>query len=121
MRKSREWWTAVSPWLKYLITFLKFGVPMGHAIRAVVDALDVKNIEAQIVSLERITDDLPDVPMLDSMSRVEKQPQVGQEQMVGPALRALHSFLLVPASLTDLFTVCYLRVEEYDYDFGGRH
>ena len=70
LRKSREWWAAVSPWLKYLVTFLKFGVPMGHAIGAVVDALDVKNIEAQIGLLEKITDDLVIYPKNLAVSQI---------------------------------------------------
>src|SRR6266700_1507525 len=29
LRKSKEWWTTVGPWLNHLINFLKFAVPMG--------------------------------------------------------------------------------------------
>jgi GTPase SAR1 family protein len=93
LRKSREWWTTVSPWLKHLITFLKFGVPMGHAIGAVVDGVDIKNMAAQIGLLEKITEDLAAIPALDSVDHVE-QPHLSKEQLLGPALRALHSFLV---------------------------
>jgi hypothetical protein len=97
-RKSREWWTTVGPWLNHLINFLKFAVPMGKAVGVVVEAVDIlpdmKQIQANIDLLEQIVQDLPGFASLDSMKDVEEQTQTDQYQRtVGPALRALHSFL----------------------------
>ena len=81
-------------WLKYLITFLKFGVPLGDALGVVVDAIDFKAIENQLKLLEQITSDLPEVVVeSDPFSAVNKEMRVGREQVTGPALRVLHSFL----------------------------
>lgn len=90
----REWWTIVAPWLKYLITFLKYGVPFGDALGAVIDAADFKAIENQLKLLEKITEDLPGIVVeSDPLSAVENDLHVGRDQAVGPALRVLHSFL----------------------------
>jgi internalin A len=93
LRPSREWWVKVSPWLKYLITFLKVGVPMAQAVGNVIDAVDFKNLDAQVKLLERITEDLPEIIEGKPMSPIEEGLIPGQEQTVGPALRFLHSFL----------------------------
>ncbi len=93
LRPSREWWVRVSPWLKYLITFLKFGVPMIHALGNVIDAVEFKTIDAQLKLLEKITEDLPEFTKEKPMSPTESPMHVGQEQTIGPALRFLHSFL----------------------------
>jgi GTPase SAR1 family protein len=93
LRPSREWWVKVSPWLKYLITFLKFGVPMAGAVGMVVDAVDFKNIDAQVKLLEKITVDLPEIMEGKPTSPIEERLHPGQEQTIGPALRFLHSFL----------------------------
>jgi internalin A len=90
----KEWWKAVAPWLKYLISFLKFGIPLGDALGAVIDTLDFKVIENQLKLLETITSDLPGVVVESNpMSSVEKDMHIGREQVVGPALRVLHSLL----------------------------
>jgi len=93
LRPSRDWWVKVSPWLKYLITFLKFGVPMVGAIGNVVDAVDFKNIDAQVKLLEKITEDLPEIIEGKPAGPIEGGLQLGQDQTIGPALRFLHSFL----------------------------
>jgi internalin A len=94
LRKARVWWIAVSPWLKRLVTFLKFGVPIGHAIGALVDEVNIRQWETQIELLEKITEDLPDIPTIDDMGRREQSLYSEKEQTEGPALRALHSFLV---------------------------
>src|SRR6266568_4849604 len=98
LRKSKEWWTTVGPWLNHLINFLKFAVPMGKAVGVVVEAIeilpDIKQIQANIDLLEQITQDLPDVASYDSMKDINELTQTDQYQRtVGPALRALHNFL----------------------------
>ncbi len=99
LRKSKEWWTTVGPWLNHLINFLKFAVPMGKAVGVVVEAVDIlpdmKQIQANIDLLEQIVQDLPGFASPDSMKDVEEQTQTDQYQRtVGPALRALHNFLI---------------------------
>ena len=93
LRPSREWWVKVSPWLKYLITFLKFGVPMVQAVGKVIDEVDFKNIDSQVKLLEQITEDLPEIDEEEPVSPIERHLHSGQEQTIGPALRFLHSFL----------------------------
>jgi hypothetical protein len=94
LQVPREWWASVAPWLKYLITFLKFGVPLGDALGVVVEATDFKAIQNQLKLLEQITSELPDVVVeSDPFRPVEKEMQVSREQVTGPALRVLHSFL----------------------------
>jgi internalin A len=90
LRKAKEWWIEFSPWLNHLIKFIKFGVPMGKAIGAVVDEVDVKQLQSYIDLMEEISKELPEIADLDSMKDVDKQS--GQDA-VGPALRALHSLL----------------------------
>ena len=89
-RKAKEWWAEVSPWLNHLIKFIKFGVPMGKAIGALVDEVDIKQLQSYIDLMEEITKELPEIADLDSMDDIDKQS--GQDA-VGPALRALHSLL----------------------------
>lgn len=94
LRQAEAWWVTVSPWLNYLIKFLKFGVPMGKAIGAVVDEVDVKQMQTYIDLLDEITKELPEFADLASLKRLDKHPHPDQEQAtVGPALRALYSFL----------------------------
>ncbi len=94
LKMPKRWWTTVAPWLKYLITFLKFGVPLGDALGAIVDTVDFKAIENQLKLLEQITVDLPEIVVESgSLDAVEKELHVGRDQVVGPALRVLHSFL----------------------------
>src|SRR6266571_199652 len=98
LRKSKEWWTTVGPWLNHLINFLKFAVPMGKAVGVVVEAVeilpDIKQIQANIDLLEHITQDLPDVASYDSMKDITEPTLTDQYQRtVGPALRALHNFI----------------------------
>src|SRR6266849_359920 len=86
LRKSKEWWASIRPWLNHLINFLKFAVPMGKAIGDVFDAVDIKQIQANIDLLEEIAKDLPGFASLDSMKEVDKQTQPDQyQQTVGTA------------------------------------
>ncbi len=94
LRRSKEWWASVRPWLNHLINFLKFAVPMGKVISGVYDAIDVKQIQAHIDLLEEIVKDLPEFPSLDEAKGVDVQTRPDlYQRTIGPALRALHSFL----------------------------
>lgn len=95
VRQPKTWWTSLAPWLYHLIIFLKFAVPMGGKIAGVAYEKTVMDeIKSSIELMEQITKSLPKVATLDSISRTPAQPEVvEEEQVAGPALRVLHSFL----------------------------
>lgn len=71
---------------------------MGKAVGVVVEAIDIlpeiKQIQANIDLLEQIVQDMPEFASYDSMKDIEEKTQTDQfQRTVGPALRALHSFL----------------------------
>jgi hypothetical protein len=54
----------------------------------------IKQMEQGIKLLEQINSDLPRLESADSFKRMAAQPHMGEEvELVGPALRALHTFL----------------------------
>ena len=89
----RGWWKAVAPWLKYLVAFLKFGVPLGDVLGAVIDATDFKAIENQLKLLEKIIEDLPKMVVESDPIRAVEEDHHSDQEAIGPALRVLHSFL----------------------------
>lgn len=95
LRQAEEWWTTMYPWLKRLIGFLKFGIPMaGRVAEMALSETDFNNIQRSIDLLEEITKDIPQPADFDSMDRSTTVPLLRREQtMEGPALRALHSYL----------------------------
>jgi internalin A len=81
-------------YLQSLVKFLKFGVPMGKAIGEVYDEEVVKQIEPNIELLEEISKQLPMIDGADSMQSMKAHARQDEgQQAVGPALRALYSFL----------------------------
>jgi len=94
LREAEEWWVKVSPWLNQVIKFIKFGVPMGKAIGAVYDGVDVEYMKAQIDLMDEISHQLPEISLLDTLNDAVIDPQLNYEQrVIGPALRAIYSFL----------------------------
>jgi internalin A len=94
LRKAEEWWVAVVPWLNHLVTFLKFAVPKGAALGQVYDAAEIKQMQSSIGLMKEIIESLPEFSTLDSSMRLSNQLRPEQEQrIIGPALRALNSFL----------------------------
>lgn len=94
VREGAQWWIKLSPWLDHLMKFLKFGVPLGKAIGAVYEATELDQIRTQIELMQAISDILPSVSRSDEMSSVVTLLNMNYEQQaIGPALRALHSFL----------------------------
>jgi internalin A len=94
LRQSKEWWSALYPWIKNLVTLLKYGVPLAGAVGAIVDAVDFKNFDAQVQLLEKISEDLPDIVESDPLqpaSRTFKEGRV--DEAIGSALRVLYHFL----------------------------
>ncbi len=85
--QPKEWWVNVSPWLRYIIAFLKQGVPLAGAV---IDAVDFKNFEAEIDLLEKVTEDLSNIVESDPRSFEHTRAHDGQEEaMIGPALPRL--------------------------------
>jgi internalin A len=91
VRKANEWWRNVRPWVSRLVTFFKYGVPLGKAIGVVYDAVDVKLLEDSISLMEEIVNDVSEFADEGGMESLEAVPE-GQ-QAVGPALRAIYNFL----------------------------
>ncbi|GHO98808.1 hypothetical protein KSF_088560 [Reticulibacter mediterranei] len=95
LRQAEEWWVSIHPWLKHLVTFLKFGVPMaGKVLGVALDEVDFKKMQNALGLVEEITKNIPQASSLDSMDRSTTIPVLRREQEVtGTALRALHSYL----------------------------
>jgi hypothetical protein len=68
---------------------------LTKAVGDVLDKIDVDQMKNQIALIEEITKDLPLLPMLDTLdSAVPETHFQHEQQVIGPALRALHSFLI---------------------------
>lgn len=94
LREAEEWWIKVNPWLNRVLTFLKFGLPIGRAIGAVYDEVALDHMKADLDLMDEITQHIPDVATFDALSTAAPEPDLNHEQrVIGPALRALHSFL----------------------------
>jgi Leucine-rich repeat (LRR) protein/GTPase SAR1 family protein len=94
LRQPRKWWVAVSPWLKHLITFLKYGVSIAGVPFDI--GTDVyKQIDNQVGLLDKIVEDIPDLDEKDSVgpTEVERSHPGNRKRSSGAALRVLHSFL----------------------------
>jgi hypothetical protein len=63
LRQAETWWAEVSPWLGYLLKFLKYGMPMskvtGLGDLAGLTEEAIKQMEQGIKVLEQINSDLP--------------------------------------------------------------
>jgi internalin A len=95
LRAAREWWTTMSPWLNRLTTLLKVGISLTTAVGDVIDEIGIGHIKNHIALIEEITKDLPLLPWLDTLdSAVPETHFQHEQQVIGPALRALHSFLI---------------------------
>ncbi len=90
----KEKWKELVPWLKRIITFLKFVAPLVSPLGGIVDAADFKAIDNQLKLLETLTGDIPNMVVeSDPMKSVERDMHIGREQAEGASLRVLHSFL----------------------------
>jgi hypothetical protein len=93
LHMPKDWWVSVAPWLKQVITFLKYGVPLGHALGAVIDAGEIRDVNAQISLFETIVKDVAEMDLPGGRAGIDRSATVEREQVTGPALRALHAFL----------------------------
>jgi len=94
LAQSKEWWSTMYPWIKTLVTLLKYGVPLAGAAGMVLDQIDFKNFDAQVQLLEKISEDLPD-SIESGPLQPESQPFKGgrADDIIGSALRVLYHLL----------------------------
>jgi internalin A len=92
LHQPKEWWGQVSPWMRHLIRFLKFGVPLGAAIEGVYNAATAKQFEAEIALMEQMVASLPDLGD-DEHPRSFADSQGRTQEAEGAALRALRNLL----------------------------
>jgi hypothetical protein len=92
--RQKDWWIKVSPWLKCLVEFLKFGVPItGRVLNNAINEEIYKQPSKQIELLEQIVEDIPKIVEYGPSSLAERHYLGDFEQGVGLALRALYDFL----------------------------
>ncbi|HEX3642616.1 MAG TPA: hypothetical protein VHV10_15110, partial [Ktedonobacteraceae bacterium] len=96
--QTKDWWLKISPWLKHLLKFLEYGIEHSISIQSEVSDIiphrqRYKQVNQQVELLNKITEELDRSIEHDSTSLAERSHPSGFEQNVGPALRALHSFL----------------------------
>ncbi|HEU5377637.1 MAG TPA: hypothetical protein VFV38_19610, partial [Ktedonobacteraceae bacterium] len=69
--------------------------PVGTAIVNLYDAAGVEQIQKQVTLMEEISDRIPQIGKLDTLSEADPEPHLHHDQQVtGAALRALHQFLV---------------------------
>jgi internalin A len=94
LREAKEWWLALTPWLNRLTTLFKVGVPLAHVIGNVMIEVDMDHVKNQIALVEQIAKDIPALSSLNTLDSAVPEPHLNyQHQVIGPALRALQSFL----------------------------
>src|SRR5262249_33284044 len=94
-REAEEGWIKVSPWLNYVVRFLKFGVPLGKTIGALYDEIDVNHMQNHIDLMEQIIQSIPEVAALDRLNSAATQRHADHEQkVIGTAFRTVHSLLV---------------------------
>jgi hypothetical protein len=96
LRQPKKWWIAVSPWLKHLVTFLKYGIPIAGATLHVVFGENIYHlVDRQVELLETMIEDTSeqDERDLTSGAGVEGSYAGSWGQKSSAALRVLHNFL----------------------------
>ena len=66
---------------------------MGKLIGEAFGAAHLEQMQPQTALMEEIVKDLPYLPALDSLDRAGAHSQISRQEVLGAALRALHSFL----------------------------
>ncbi len=98
LHQTKDWWLKISPWLKHLIKFLENSIANSLSIPCevsdgIADKERYKQVNQQVELLKKIAEEVASSIEHDSTSLAERSYPGGFEQNVGPALRALHSFL----------------------------
>jgi hypothetical protein len=92
LHQTKDWWLKISPWLKHLIKFLENSLPIACEVSDVIDDRErYKQVNQQVELLKKIAEEVASSVGHNSTSLAESSG--GFEQNIGPALRALHSFL----------------------------
>jgi Leucine-rich repeat (LRR) protein/GTPase SAR1 family protein len=94
LHRTKDWWLKISPWLKHLIKFLENslenGLPISYEVSDLIpDKEKYKQVNQQVELLKQIAQEAAS----DSTGLAERFYSGGFEQNIGPAIRALHSFL----------------------------
>lgn len=94
VRQGKEWWNAMSPWLRRLVKLLEVGLPLGKAINEAWKLVDMERFIPAITVMQEILADLPEIGGNDDLKEVRLDAQ-GQtlQRLEGTALEALHTFL----------------------------
>src|SRR5262249_38591292 len=58
LAKPHDWWVKVSPWLKHLVTFLKYGLPFAGFSIGTLDFKDFQALENEIDFLGKLNKEL---------------------------------------------------------------
>jgi internalin A len=95
LREAKDWWLAISPWLNRLVAVLKVVLPVGTAIGTIYDTAGFEQIQKQLTLMEEISDRIPQLGKLNTLSEADPDPHLHRDQQAtGAALRALHQFLV---------------------------
>ncbi len=85
--QTEDWWLKISPWLKHLIKFLENNLQISGEVSDLIPTKEkYQQVNQQVELFKKIIESIDH----DSTSLTHLR---GFEQNVGPALRALHSFL----------------------------
>jgi internalin A len=89
--KPHGWWLKVSPWLKHLVTFLKYSFPIAGLGMAGLDPKDFKALDNEIELLGKLHEELPEIVGTDAS--LDQEELSTDNEVVGSALRVLCQFL----------------------------
>jgi Leucine-rich repeat (LRR) protein len=98
LHQTKDWWLKVLPWFKHLIKFLENSLENSVSINTEVSDLipdreKYKQVNQQVELLKKIAEEVASSVEYDSTSLAERSQSGDFGQNVGPAFRALHSFL----------------------------
>ena len=90
VRKPHGWWVKISPWLKHLATFVKYGFPIAGISMAAFDHKDFQTLNNEIDLLSKLHEELSEIVDSDASQDQEFRTQ---DELEGSALRVLYNFL----------------------------
>lgn len=94
VRQGKEWWNAMSPWLRRMVKLLEVGLPLGKAINEGWKLMDIERFVPEIEVFQEILTDLPEIEASDDLSQAHLGAQAQTlQRLEGGALEALHTFL----------------------------
>jgi hypothetical protein len=94
IRQGKEWWNAMSPWLRRIVKVLKVGLPTARVLDVVFDPTDVDRFAQEIAVFNEILADLPEIATIDAVKDAQLDAGIQTiQQPEGAASEALHTFL----------------------------